>query len=178
MNLDLTAKTNLALLQSFNRDIYSSGSVSLTAGVRGTLSKPLVNGQLQLQNASINHVDLPNGLQNANGLVVFSGNTATIRNLTAESGGGKVASPDLLPIAIRCASACALVPRAFASAPSRASAWLPTAFSISPELQPPAWPPAPSPLRASPMRRRATSAPSSPAPRPRPGPHRAQCRTG
>jgi translocation and assembly module TamB len=90
VNLDLKAKTDLTLLQHFNRDIYSSGSVTMAAGVRGTISKPLVNGQLQLQNASFNHVDLPNGLQNANGLIVFSGDTATIRNMTAESGGGKV----------------------------------------------------------------------------------------
>src|SRR5262249_48992812 len=44
-----------------------------------------------LQNPSINHVDLPNGLSNASGTIVFNGQSATIRNLTGESGGGRVA---------------------------------------------------------------------------------------
>lgn len=90
IDVNLNAKTNLELLESFSRDIYSDGSIDLGATIRGTLKKPLVNGKLQLQNASLNHVDLPNGLSNANGLVIFNGNTATIRTMTAESGGGKV----------------------------------------------------------------------------------------
>jgi translocation and assembly module TamB len=89
-DLSVSAKTNLELLQNFNQDIYSSGNIALAATVRGTLRKPLVSGQLELQNASVNHVDFPNGLSNANGLVIFSGNTATIRKLTAESGGGQI----------------------------------------------------------------------------------------
>jgi translocation and assembly module TamB len=90
VELDVAANTNIGLLQNFSQDIYSSGNVILSASVRGTMSKPLVNGRLELQNASINYADFPNGLQNANGLVVFNGNTATVRNMTAQSGGGKV----------------------------------------------------------------------------------------
>jgi translocation and assembly module TamB len=90
VELDIAANTNIGLLQNFSRDIYSSGSVVLSASVRGTITKPLVNGRLELQNASVNYASFPNGLQNANGLVIFSGNTATIRNMTAQSGGGKV----------------------------------------------------------------------------------------
>ena len=90
MDLNLSAKTNLGLLQNFSQDIYSSGNIALGATVRGTVSKPLVTGNLELKNASINHVSLPNGISNANGLIVFNGNTATIRTLTAQSGGGKV----------------------------------------------------------------------------------------
>ncbi len=90
MELDIAANTNIGLLQNFSQDIYSSGNVILSANVRGTMSKPLVNGRLELQNASVNYADFPNGLQNANGLVVFNGNTATVRNMTAQSGGGKV----------------------------------------------------------------------------------------
>ena len=90
MDLDLSAKTNLGLLQNFSQDIYSSGNIALGATVRGTVSKPLVTGKLELKNASVNHVNLPNGISNANGLIVFNGNTATVRTLTAQSGGGKV----------------------------------------------------------------------------------------
>ena len=90
VDLNLSAKTDLGILQNLNRDIYSSGGITFGATVKGTLKKPDVNGKLELQNASINHVDFPNGLSNANGVVILSGNTATIRNVTAQSGGGKI----------------------------------------------------------------------------------------
>jgi autotransporter translocation and assembly factor TamB len=91
MNLRVHADTDIGLLQNFDRDIFASGKVVLAANVAGTLAKPQVNGTLDLQNASVNYVDVPNGLSNANGTIVFNGDTATIRNLTGESGGGKVA---------------------------------------------------------------------------------------
>ncbi|HJZ96994.1 MAG TPA: translocation/assembly module TamB domain-containing protein, partial [Candidatus Solibacter sp.] len=91
MNLSVKANTDIGLLQDFDRDIFASGKVILSAAVGGTFDKPQVNGSLDLQNASINHVDLPNGLSNASGTIVFNGQSATIRNLTGESGGGRVA---------------------------------------------------------------------------------------
>lgn len=91
INLSLKANTDIGLLQNLDHDFYSAGKVMLAASVSGTLAKPAVNGTLDLQNASINYVDIPNGLTNANGQIVFNGSTATIRTLTAESGGGKVA---------------------------------------------------------------------------------------
>ncbi|MDQ2947931.1 MAG: translocation/assembly module TamB, partial [Acidobacteriota bacterium] len=90
LNIQVKAATNLSVLQDFDRDIYSSGAVALNAAVRGSLARPIINGQLELKNASLNLVDLPNGISNANGTIVFNGTSASIRNLTAESGGGKV----------------------------------------------------------------------------------------
>ncbi len=90
LDLTLKANTNIGLLQNFSPDIYSSGNVVLATTVRGTVDKPLMNGRLELQNASINYVDFPNGIANANGVVMFSGNTATVQNMTAQSGGGQV----------------------------------------------------------------------------------------
>ncbi len=91
MNLKVAAKANLSVLQDMRRDIYSSGAIVLDAAVSGTISDPQLNGTLRLQNASFNIADAPNGLSNANGTVVFNGKSAMIENLTAESGGGKVA---------------------------------------------------------------------------------------
>ena len=88
LNASVNANTNLGLLQSFDRDVTSSGAVVLAATLRGATAKPLVNGRLELQNASFNHTSLPNGISNANGVVMFNGNSASVRNLTAESGGG------------------------------------------------------------------------------------------
>jgi translocation and assembly module TamB len=88
VNASVNANTNLGLLQSFDRDVTSSGSIVLAATVRGTTDQPLVNGRLELHNASVNYSTLPNGISNANGVVSFNGNSASVRNLTAESGGG------------------------------------------------------------------------------------------
>ncbi len=90
MNVNVNGNVNLTILQNFSQDITSSGTVVLATIVRGSLTKPLVNGTLELKNASFNYANLPNGISNANGVVTFSGNSALVRNLTAESGGGRV----------------------------------------------------------------------------------------
>lgn len=86
----VTAHTDLGLLQKFNRDVVSSGQVTAAATLRGTFAAPLINGQIQLKNASVNIIDVATGLSNANGVVDFNGTNASFRNLTGEMGGGKV----------------------------------------------------------------------------------------
>ncbi len=90
--LDLKVKANadLSALQQMSRSIYSSGKVVVDAGVGGTLTEPAMNGRIVLQNASLNYIDLPNGISNANGVIVLNGTSATVQSLTAESGGGKI----------------------------------------------------------------------------------------
>jgi translocation and assembly module TamB len=90
MNVSVNGNINLGVLQNFSQDITSSGTVVLATMVRGSLTQPLVNGTLELKNASFNYASLPNGISNANGVVTFNGNNAVVRNMTAESGGGKV----------------------------------------------------------------------------------------
>ena len=48
----------------------------LPTEVRGTFAKPVVNGRLELHNASLNYTEIPNGITNANGVVLFNGNNA------------------------------------------------------------------------------------------------------
>ena len=90
LDVDVNANANLALAQSFSQDIVSSGAIVATARVRGAFSNPQVNGQLQLQKASLNYTGFSNGISNANGTIVFNGSNATIRNLEGESGGGRL----------------------------------------------------------------------------------------
>lgn len=90
LDLRLNARANLRLLQTLSPDVYSSGNVTVTAAAQGPIQKPSVNGRMELQNASITSGDLPAGLSNANGIIAFNGNTATIQNLSGESGGGKI----------------------------------------------------------------------------------------
>ncbi len=90
MDLKVSANANLGLLESFDRDISSSGTVVLAASMRGTVSNPLMNGKLEVHNGSLNYTSLSNGISNANGIVVLSGNSASVQSLTAETGGGKL----------------------------------------------------------------------------------------
>ncbi len=90
LDMTLNANTNLAVVKQLNRDVVSSGSVVLAATVRGALTEPLVNGRLELHDASLSYTGFPNGISNANGVVQFNGNSASVQNLTAESGGGKI----------------------------------------------------------------------------------------
>jgi len=90
LNLRATGNIKLEMLEAFSTDVFSSGAVVLNAAVTGSTAHPMVNGRLQLQNASCNLLDLPNGLSHANGAVNFTGNQAVIENLTGETGGGKV----------------------------------------------------------------------------------------
>jgi translocation and assembly module TamB len=91
MNLRADGNIQLKLLEAFSQNIFSDGAVVLKASATGTAAKPAVNGRVQLQNASFNMVGLPMGIDKGNGAVVFTGTGATIQNLTAESGGGKIA---------------------------------------------------------------------------------------
>jgi len=90
MNLNLSVAANIGVVQDLSRDIYSSGRIVMQAVARGTLADPRLNGRLELRNASLNYIELPNGLSNANGVVVFNGRSVNIQTLTAESGGGKI----------------------------------------------------------------------------------------
>lgn len=90
MDVALNGNVNLAILQQFDQSITSSGNIVLAAGVRGTPVKPRLTGQVELHSASFDYVDLPTGLWKANGVIALNGNSAVIRNLAAEAGGGQV----------------------------------------------------------------------------------------
>jgi translocation and assembly module TamB len=90
VNLRADGNINLEALEAFSANIFSAGAIVLNAAVTGTTEKPVVNGRLQLKNASFNMVDVPNGLTNGNGQIAFNGSEAVIESLTGESGGGKI----------------------------------------------------------------------------------------
>ena len=90
LNLQVTAKTNLKVLEDFDRDFYADGAIVTQLNVRGTFTDPLLTGDLRVQNASFNLISFSNGISNANGVIRFNGTTAVIQNLKGESGGGTV----------------------------------------------------------------------------------------
>jgi translocation and assembly module TamB len=91
--MDLTTAGNMDLkgLQAADPDFFSSGAINLNAAIRGSFTHPALSGRIELQNANVNYADFPNGLSNANGVILLTGTGATIQTLTAETGGGKLA---------------------------------------------------------------------------------------
>ncbi|HVX67840.1 MAG TPA: translocation/assembly module TamB domain-containing protein [Bryobacteraceae bacterium] len=96
--VDVRADGNVGLeiARAFDTDIFASGNVKIATAVKGSLAQPAVDGRLELVNANVNYLTLPNGLSNGNGVIVFSGNQAVIQNLTGETGGGKLALSGLV----------------------------------------------------------------------------------
>jgi len=86
----VSAHTDLSLIQRFDREVVSSGQIAADATVRGSFAEPLVNGKLELHNVSVNYMDVPTGIANANGTIQFNGTSASFQNITAEVGGGKL----------------------------------------------------------------------------------------
>ncbi len=90
MKVALNANLDLGILQSVDKEFYSSGAITANAAINGTFAQPLVNGRVELKNANINYATSPNGLSNGNGVILLTGTGATIQNLTGYSGGGKI----------------------------------------------------------------------------------------
>lgn len=89
-DLKLKGKVNLTLLNSFDPDVQAAGTSTLDATVRGSLSQPQINGRMELANASFYLRGLPNGIEKANGVILFDRNRANVDKLTAQTGGGEI----------------------------------------------------------------------------------------
>jgi len=96
LDLHGSGRVDLALVHDLNRDFTSSGSISVDLTARGPLDSPQINGRAEFQLASFSIEGVPNGISNANGAIVFTGDKtngtrATIQNFSGETGGGKIA---------------------------------------------------------------------------------------
>jgi translocation and assembly module TamB len=89
-DLQVKGSVNLALAQTYNSDLTSSGELAVNAAVRGSYTNPDVSGRAELQKGDFHYAEFSNGLTNAKGVILFNGRQATIQSLSAESGGGKV----------------------------------------------------------------------------------------
>lgn len=89
-DLKLKGTVNLGTLQMFNPDLLGSGISTLDVTIRGPLWEPQVDGRLDLKNASLYLTDLPNGLDQANGVIIFDRSRATVDSLSALTGGGRI----------------------------------------------------------------------------------------
>jgi translocation and assembly module TamB len=89
-DLKIQGRINFSILEIFNPNLLGSGASVVNVAVRGPLMEPQVDGRLELRNASLFLRDVPNGIDQANGLILFDRNRATVQNLTAQTGGGDI----------------------------------------------------------------------------------------
>jgi translocation and assembly module TamB len=91
LNLQARGQVNLKLLESMNPSIVSDGLVTLDLRIAGTMARPLVNGRVEVAHASISEIELPNGLSDLNGRLLFTEDRLQVQNLTGKTGGGTLA---------------------------------------------------------------------------------------
>ena len=90
LDLRVNGHLDLAIVQTFDPDLVSSGTVTADAAVRGSIGAPQINGRMQFEKAAFTLADFPNGISNANGVILFTAERATIQSFSGETGGGKI----------------------------------------------------------------------------------------
>ncbi|HEX8926264.1 MAG TPA: hypothetical protein VF786_10755, partial [Terriglobales bacterium] len=81
---------NLKLLQVIDPDILSAGAASFSVNVGGVIANPVLQGKLRVTNGSVSYADVPNGLSEINGTMVFNRDRLEVEDLVAKTGGGEV----------------------------------------------------------------------------------------
>ncbi|MGE5204366.1 MAG: translocation/assembly module TamB domain-containing protein [Chlamydiota bacterium] len=88
LNLRANGNINLKIVQTLNPDYLSSGVMTVALSVAGTMAAPDLRGRVQISDGSISNIDLPSGLSNINGTLVFNQDRLRVQKLTAQTGGG------------------------------------------------------------------------------------------
>jgi translocation and assembly module TamB len=90
LQLQANGSINIALLQAINPELTSSGKAIIDVQVRGTISQPLITGNVEVANVSVSDIDLPAALADLNGALVFNQSRLEIKKLLGHVGGGTV----------------------------------------------------------------------------------------
>ncbi len=90
LELRVLGAINLKLIEGFVPALQSQGAAQVDAIVQGTFGQPRINGRARLENAALNYSDIPIGLSNVNGELIFSSDHVSFSNLKAEAGGGQL----------------------------------------------------------------------------------------
>jgi translocation and assembly module TamB len=90
LDLRSRGRFNLKLLQVFNPNLVAYGPATFTVNVAGNSARPQLSGKLELTDAAVSWLDLPNGLSHINGTLAFAQDRMQIEKLTAHTGGGEL----------------------------------------------------------------------------------------
>jgi translocation and assembly module TamB len=90
LDLRSSGRFNMKLLQVFNPNLVAYGPATFTVNVAGNSARPQLSGRLELKDASVSLLDLPNGLSHISGSLIFAQDRMQIEKLTAHTGGGEL----------------------------------------------------------------------------------------
>jgi translocation and assembly module TamB len=85
-----SGSVNMALAQTLDTDILSSGHVDFTVTAQGTTQNPNLTGNVRFTSVNVSLEDYINGLSRMNGELAFDQNRLDFKNVTAYSGGGLI----------------------------------------------------------------------------------------
>jgi translocation and assembly module TamB len=88
LRLSADGQVDLKLLGGLNPDLNASGRMLIQMNVGGTLTEPLPQGTIRIENGTVNYAGLPSGLSEVNGSLAFTLDHVRIEQLTARTGGG------------------------------------------------------------------------------------------
>jgi translocation and assembly module TamB len=88
LNLRANGTINLKIVQTLNPAYMSSGVMTVALRFGGDMAAPDVRGRVQISNGSLAYIDLPSGLSNINGTLLFNQDRLRVQTLTAQTGGG------------------------------------------------------------------------------------------
>ena len=88
--LDVAASgsINLKLVHTIDPDLTANGTTTFQVEAHGPLNNPGLQGRIDFQGGSLSLEDVPNGLSQMHGTLVFNQNRLEVKSLTAMSGGG------------------------------------------------------------------------------------------
>ena len=78
----------MQFLRTLNPDLVSYGQVNFDVHLGGEIAHPVIDGGVEVVNAAVGYVDLPNGLSDINGQLAFNQDRLQVVKLTAKTGGG------------------------------------------------------------------------------------------
>jgi translocation and assembly module TamB len=88
LDLASSGTVNLKLAETLDPDLTASGTSSFQVEAHGPLKNPGLQGRVDFQNGSLALGDVPNGLSQLHGTLLFNQNRLEVKTLTAMSGGG------------------------------------------------------------------------------------------
>lgn len=90
LSAEANGSVNMKLVQTLDNDLTGAGHVDFNVEANGTFEHPGLTGNVKFTNVSVALQDFPNGLSQMNGTLEFDQDRLDVKNLTAESGGGKL----------------------------------------------------------------------------------------
>lgn len=90
LNLAADGQADLRILGGFDPNLTTSGVANVHMMLVGTLSDPVAQGTIQIQNGTAYYAGLPSGLSEMNGSLSFTQDRIHIDSLDARTGGGSL----------------------------------------------------------------------------------------